>query len=66
MRPKLPSRRSERYLDAACGSCFLCASLLAAPRDWAVPLVRVLDVSDARIGGDGILITDSVGGRAGP
>jgi competence protein ComEC len=42
----------------------LCASLLAAPGDSAVLLVRVLDVSDARIGGDAILITDSVGGRA--
>lgn len=43
---------------------FFCASLLAAPGDSAVLLVRVLDVSDARIGGDAILITDSVGGRA--
>jgi competence protein ComEC len=42
----------------------LCASLLAAPGDSAVLLVRVLDVSDARIGGDAILVTDSVGGRA--
>jgi competence protein ComEC len=32
--------------------------------DSAVLLVRVLDVSDARIGGDAILITDSAGGRA--
>jgi competence protein ComEC len=39
-------------------------SLLASPGDSAVLLVRVLDVSDARIGGDAILITDSVGGRA--
>jgi competence protein ComEC len=37
----------------------------APPRpDSAVLLVRVLDVSDARIGGDAILITDSAGGRA--
>lgn len=43
---------------------FLCASLLAAPGDSAVLLVRVLDVSDARMGGDAILITDSVGTRA--
>jgi competence protein ComEC len=34
------------------------------PSDTAVLLVRVLDVSDARIGGDAILITDSAGGRA--
>jgi competence protein ComEC len=38
--------------------------LLTPPRDTAVLLVRVLDVSDARIGGDAILITDSAGGRA--
>ena len=37
---------------------------VAPPRDTAVLLVRVLDVSDARIGGDAILITDSAGGRA--
>src|SRR3989442_16036249 len=42
----------------------LCASLAALPQDSAVLLVRVLDVSDARIGGDAILITDSAGGRA--
>jgi competence protein ComEC len=42
----------------------LCASLLAAPGDSGVLLVRVLDVSDARIGGDAILITDSVGNQA--
>ena len=45
-------------------TALLCASLLAAPGDSAVLLVRVLDVSDARMGGDAILITDSVGGRA--
>ena len=45
-------------------TALLCASLLAAPRDSAVLLVRVLNVSDARIGGDAILITDSVAGRA--
>jgi beta-lactamase superfamily II metal-dependent hydrolase len=43
---------------------FLCAWLLASPGDSTVLLVRVLDVSDARIGGDAILITDSVGSRA--
>jgi competence protein ComEC len=37
---------------------------LLAPQHPAVVLVRVLDVSDARIGGDAILITDSAGGRA--
>src|SRR5881275_3125508 len=45
-------------------TALLCASLLAPPGDSAVLLVRVLDVSDARIGGDAILITDSAGGRA--
>lgn len=45
-------------------TALLYASLLAAPPDSAVLLIRVLDVSDARIGGDAILITDSVGGRA--
>jgi len=45
-------------------TALLCASLLAAPGDSGVLLVRVLDVSEARIGGDAILITDSVGGRA--
>ena len=45
-------------------TALLCASLLALPGDSAVLLVRVLDVSDARIGGDAILITDSAGGRA--
>ena len=45
-------------------TALLCASLLVAPGDSAVLLVRVLDVSDARIGGDAILITDSVGGWA--
>jgi len=42
----------------------LCASLFVPPADSAVLLIRVLDVSDARIGGDAILITDSAGGRA--
>ena len=42
----------------------LLALHLAAPQDSAVLLIRVLDVSDARIGGDAILITDSAGGRA--
>jgi competence protein ComEC len=45
-------------------TALLCMALLAAPRDSAVLLVRVLDVSDARMGGDAILITDSVAGRA--
>src|SRR5947208_14662133 len=42
----------------------LAAALALPPSDSAVLLVRVLDVSDARIGGDAILITDSAGGRA--
>src|SRR2546428_12383771 len=45
-------------------TALMCASLLALPGDSAVLLIRVLDVSDARIGGDAILITDSAGGRA--
>ncbi|OLE60843.1 MAG: hypothetical protein AUG10_03880 [Gemmatimonadetes bacterium 13_1_20CM_2_70_10] len=43
---------------------WLAAALALPPSDSAVLLVRVLDVSDARIGGDAILITDSAGGRA--
>jgi competence protein ComEC len=42
----------------------LCAALAALPPDSAVLLVRVLDVSDAKIGGDAILVTDSASGRA--
>ena len=42
----------------------LAAALALSPSDSAVLLVRVLDVSDARIGGDAILITDSAGGHA--
>ena len=42
----------------------LVAALLAPPQDSAVLLVRVLDVSSARIGGDAILVTDSGPGRA--
>jgi len=42
----------------------LAAALLAPPQDSAVLLVRVLDVSSARIGGDAILVTDSGPGRA--
>ncbi len=42
----------------------LAAALALPPSDSAILLVRILDVSDARIGGDAILITDSVGGRA--
>src|SRR2546422_10889359 len=46
-------------------AALLCASLLVPlPGDSAVLLIRVLDVSDARIGGDAILITDSAAGRA--
>ena len=41
----------------------LAAGLVLSP-DSAVLLVRVLDVSDARIGGDAILVTDSAAGRA--
>src|SRR3989442_1826355 len=42
----------------------LAAALLAPPQDSAVLLVRVLDVSGARIGGDAILVTDSGPDRA--
>lgn len=42
----------------------LLALSCTAPPDSDVLLVRVLDVSDARIGGDAILITDSSAGRA--
>ena len=42
----------------------LLALRVALPQDPAVLLVRVLDVSDARIGGDAILITDSSQGHA--
>src|SRR5438309_5615383 len=42
----------------------LVAALALPPSDSAVLLVRVLDVSDARIGGDAILLTDSAGRRA--
>ena len=42
----------------------LLALRVALPQDPAVLLVRVLDVSDARMGGDAILITDSSGGHA--
>src|SRR5256885_11907066 len=45
-------------------AALLCAALCTLSQDPAVLLVRVLDVSDARIGGDAILITDSAGGRA--
>ena len=38
---------------------FLCASLLAPPGDSTVLLVRVLDVSDARMGGDVELRADA-------
>lgn len=50
---------------AAVAAALLSLVPLRVPaRDTAVLLVRVLDVSDARIGGDAILITDSAGGRA--
>jgi len=45
-------------------AALLLALRLALPQDSAVLLIRVLDVSDARIGGDAILITDSAGGAA--
>src|SRR2546430_10556485 len=46
-------------------AALLCASLLVPlPGDSTVLLIRVLDVSDARIGGDAILITDSSAGGA--
>src|SRR5690348_14697926 len=45
-------------------AALLCAARLLLPPDSTVLLIRVLDVSDARIGGDAILITDSSGGRA--
>ncbi len=43
---------------------FLLAALLGLPGDSSVLLIRILDVSDAHIGGDALLITDSAGGRA--
>jgi len=55
-RVALPSHRMVAAL--------LCAALCALPQDSAVLLVRVLDVTDARIGGDAILITDSTRRRA--
>jgi competence protein ComEC len=45
-------------------AALLCVALRTVAQDSAILLVRVLDVSDARIGGDAILVTDSVGGRA--
>jgi len=45
-------------------TALLCASLIVPPADSAVLLIRALDVSDARIGGDAILITDSARGQA--
>src|SRR6266705_111471 len=45
-------------------TALLCASLIVPPADSAVLLIRALDVSDARIGGDAILITDPARGRA--
>ena len=51
-------------LAVAVAVLVLAPPLAPALRDTDVLLVRVLDVSDARIGGDAILITDSAGGRA--
>src|SRR2546426_2694555 len=45
-------------------AALLCAALYTLSQDPAVLLVRVLDVSDARMGGDAILVTDSAAGRA--
>src|SRR3989441_496916 len=45
-------------------AALLCAALCTLSQDPAVLLVRVLDVSDARMGGDAILVTDSATGRA--
>src|SRR3989442_4239339 len=45
-------------------AALLCAARLLLPPDSTVLLIRVLDVSDARIGGDAILITDSSAGAA--
>src|SRR5207245_2867009 len=45
-------------------AALLCAALCTLSQDPAVLLVRVLDVSDARMGGDAILVTDSAAGRA--
>src|SRR5437870_13803828 len=45
-------------------AALLCVALRTVAQDSATLLVRVLDVSDARVGGDAILVTDSVAGRA--
>src|SRR5256885_13719350 len=45
-------------------AALVCAALCTLSQDPAVLLVRVLDVSDARMGGDAILVTDSAAGRA--
>jgi len=45
-------------------AALLLAARLTLPLDSTVLLIRVLDVSDARVGGDAILITDASAGRA--
>src|SRR5207249_9835137 len=45
-------------------AALLLAARLTVPLDSTVLLIRVLDVSDARVGGDAILITDAGAGRA--
>src|SRR6266704_1424357 len=44
-------------------AALLLAARLTLPLDSSVLLIRVLDVSDARVGGDAILITDASAGR---
>src|SRR2546428_4980179 len=44
-------------------AALLLAARLTLPLDSSVLLIRGLDVSDARIGGDAILITDASAGR---
>src|SRR5947199_9205938 len=44
-------------------AALLLAARLTVPLDSTVLLIRVLDVSDARVGGDAILITDAGAGR---
>jgi competence protein ComEC len=51
-------------LAAAAAALLLVQAPPSAIRQAGVLLVRVLDVSDARIGGDAILITDSAAGHA--
>src|SRR5205809_7275250 len=44
-------------------AALLLAARLTLPLDSSVLLIRVLEVSDARVGGDAILITDASAGR---